>query len=141
MSLSQKCRKGQCIAPEDQAQRAGIWCERRAEHAVFSRLQRIHEREVQQLLASAATSAAVSGALNKLLKHSNGMEIVLAYPCDHFSRCYGLNRLLTLLLLQYANNMGLPIRAVPATGILSVTGVGHSVSPVTPRRVTVRSTR
>ncbi|MGA2602483.1 MAG: FAD-dependent oxidoreductase, partial [Bryobacteraceae bacterium] len=69
---------------EDQAPRAGIWCERQHEHAVFKRLHKLYLDQVSELLKDAG----VKTALDKALSHSSGMEITLAYPCDHFSRCY-----------------------------------------------------
>ena len=108
---------------EDQAQRAGIWCERQHEHAVFKRLHRVYLDQVPKLLSDARVETALDAALS----HSKGLEITLAYPCDHFSRCYGLNRLLVLLILEYADRKGLAIRELASTGLDSVTrkNYGH----------------
>jgi hypothetical protein len=106
---------------EDQAQRAGIWCERQHEHAVFKRLHKLYLDQVSELLKDAG----VKTALDKALSHSSGMEITLAYPCDHFSRCYGLNRLLVLLILEYADGKGLAIRELASTGLDSVTRMNY----------------
>jgi hypothetical protein len=111
---------------EDQGQRAGIWCEKHHEHAVFSRVHQVHKYQVHQVLADPATAAGVSQALQAALKHSQGLEILLAYPCDHFSRCYGLNRFMTLLILEYAQANGIQIAQMPWTGVGSVIGVGHT---------------
>ena len=105
---------------EDQAQRAAIWCERQHEHAVFARLHWSHSLEVRKLFNNPLTRTAVEITLDKLLQHANGFQIVLAYPCDHFSRCYGLNRFLCLLILEYAARERLRITAMPATGTFSV---------------------
>jgi hypothetical protein len=105
---------------EDQSQRASIWCERVHEHAVFARLHQIHLQQVQQILPDPA----VTQALQTVLEHAKGLEVDLAYPCSHFSRCYGLNRFLTLLLLEYAREK-LAIKGIPAMGVFSVSGVHH----------------
>jgi NAD(P)-binding Rossmann-like domain len=47
---------------EDQSQRAGIWCERMHEHAVFARLHQIHLQQVYAVLTDAAVRQALQGS-------------------------------------------------------------------------------
>jgi len=117
---------------EDQAQRAGIWCERQHEHAVFARLHWSHQLQVRRMFTDPSISGPLQSALHHVLAHAKGMEIVLAHPCDHFSRCYGLNRFLCLLILEYASMARLAISAMPGTGMLAVNPVGHSCTGARP---------
>ncbi|MGA2600845.1 MAG: FAD-dependent oxidoreductase, partial [Bryobacteraceae bacterium] len=111
---------------EDQAQRAGIWCERRHEHAVFKRLQKVYLDQVTELLKDAGVEKALDDAL---LNSKAFKKITLAYPCDHFSRCYGLNRLLVLLIIKHAAAKGLvAFEDLASTGVKSVIGVSHACS-------------
>jgi len=108
---------------EDQAQRAAIWALKWHGHAIFKRLHEVYRSQVQRLITNPATAPAIYNVLHGVLSHSQNLEVVLAYPCDHFSSCYGLNRLLTLLILEHARLTGLPISEGAGSSVFSVQGM------------------
>lgn len=110
---------------EDQALRAGIWCERKHEHAVFDRLHQIHKKQIDLLYQNPRIRPGLMSNLEEATQHAADLDLTLAYPCTHFGRSYGLNRFLVLLLLRYAVAAGLPIRETPSTGLHSISA-GHS---------------
>jgi hypothetical protein len=112
---------------EDQATRAYIWSTRQHDCAIHSELHRQHERLIDNLRSSPEWSI-VDAELSKLVIDPLP-EITLVHQCDHFSQCYGLNRLLVLLIAKYLeSNRQSPLRAgnrVTAVDA-SKTGTSHS---------------
>jgi hypothetical protein len=83
---------------EDQASRVYIWGRHaRHDHTALSRLHQFHESLAAHLLARFPY---LSQRLQTLTDRMPA-RVRLMYPCKHFSRCYGLNRFLVLLLATY----------------------------------------
>jgi hypothetical protein len=83
---------------EDQAGRVYIWGRHaRHDHAALSQLHQLHESLAVHLLAKFPS---LSQRLQTLTANMPAW-VRLMYPCTHFSRCYGLNRFLVLLLATY----------------------------------------
>ena len=121
------------LCAEDQAQRAYIWAEtRRHDHDIHSALHRVYTNEVDKLRASSLWDK-ICSVLDEVVGPFVP-DVALAYPCDHFSRCYGLNRFLTLLLDEYLRDrlrresvwyVHSKKYLLPATRIENVRGTGH----------------
>jgi hypothetical protein len=114
---------GELQSAEDQAQRASVWCGPAHDHAVYSRLHQVYQIAVDHLFLNFRHE--LFAALDKLALRAKDLEVNLAHGCDHFTRCYGLNRFLVLLFLRYAFEARLSIRALPREAALSVTGTRH----------------
>ncbi len=95
---------------EDQAQRAYIWGNKKD-----------HDCKVQKKLHCAYVAAVdrlyeiwdEGGILNGIKARLKGWvrrplpeSVHLVYPCDHFSKCYGLNHLLVLLFAKHLEEEG-----------------------------------
>jgi len=108
---------------EDQAQRAYIWANTAAhDHEIHANLQHRHVDIISQLDSDVTIWAAVTCALDTIVRaHVPRMSFV--YRCDHFSKCYGLNRFLVLLLLRYLQRaQSGAVTEYPNTEVTSVTG-------------------
>jgi hypothetical protein len=113
------------LSPEDQAQRAHVWGNEKYDRLIMRQLQAKHQKVVDEIWRTMSTK--VSLGVEKLLTDfSPDISIELMYPCDHFSKCYALNRFLVLLVkkyLDYAQKYPVTFtsgkyfkRAVPADG-------------------------
>ena len=90
---------------EDQAQRAFLWGATRGhDHAVNSDLHQTYQDIVNSLRADPKVWKDIEDRLKGTVNPSVP-DITLAYPCTHFSRCYGLNRFLVLLLKEYLESV------------------------------------
>jgi hypothetical protein len=109
---------------EDQAQRTLIWNALRADdEKALAQLEGAYAHAVEGLTASAAWGT-IDLVLAGLVRNPMPAT-VLAHDGACFSRCYALNRLLALLLLQFALGRGLPIHRRPQVEVTGVMPVGH----------------
>jgi hypothetical protein len=109
---------------EDQASRVYIWGRHaHHDHSALSRLHQFHESLATHLLAK------FPSLLKTLQTLTAGMPgtVQLMYPCTHFSRCYGLNRFLVLLLATYLQKRG-KSTLLSGRSLSDVQGVAHSCS-------------
>ncbi len=108
---------------EDQAGRVYIWGgDARHDHDALLRLHQIHETVVNKLLARLPS-------LSKKLREITAAKpstVKLVYPCAHFSRCYGLNRFLVLLLATYLKRYHGMDTLLSGHNLHAVHGVGHT---------------
>jgi hypothetical protein len=116
---------------EEQAQRALIWNggdhEQIHDHSVLEHLHDVHARIAFQYAFRPAVAAEI-----QTLFRTPFPEITLVHSCEHFSRCYALNRFVALLVIATALK-NKKIRYVRNAGIASVTatrsgGVTHACS-------------
>jgi hypothetical protein len=92
---------------DDQAHRALLWSvDKPSLHAILTRLHQAHTSAIREVRGSAAW-AQIETALSQLTAGRNLARIQLAHPCDHFSPCYSLNRLIALLIGAYMVDRGL----------------------------------
>ncbi|HEY2293631.1 MAG TPA: hypothetical protein VGM86_23240 [Thermoanaerobaculia bacterium] len=109
---------------EDHASRVYIWGRHaHHDHGALSRLHQVHESLAAHLLAR---FPALSQRLQALTANMPG-TVRLMYPCAHFSRCYGLNRFLVLLLATYLQKRG-KSTLLSGRSLSDVRGVAHSCS-------------
>lgn len=86
---------------EDQAQRAYIWGKTRQHDCDVHRvLHRVHEDTINKLRQDSSVWTIIRNEL-KILIGASVPDLELVHSCDHFSRCYALNRFLALLVAQY----------------------------------------
>lgn len=98
---------------EDQAQRAFIWSESSDhDHAVLHDLHEAHQSAINALFDPPLPGQTrddgggpdlwncVYFALQRIMR-TDIASVDFVYSCDHFSRCYSLNRFLTLLMQRY----------------------------------------
>ncbi len=110
---------------EDQAQRAWKWCGTLHDHAVFQQLFGVYKKAADSLLSDPSFRTQIWSVLKRLTARASHLDVTLTYPCTHFSKCYGLNHFLVLVILAYAARNGLSIRALPNEVALSVEGLTH----------------
>jgi FAD binding domain len=88
---------------EDQAQRAYIWGQNRGQdHVPQMQLQKAFRDEIDDLWSAA------SGGLVRVLHHvvkDPVPNLHLVHPCLHFSKSYGLNRFLVMLIDKYLTHV------------------------------------
>lgn len=87
---------------EDHARRTSIMAPDRARDCLI--LARLHERHLNVIDAikhDAKAWSEITKALNKMTNGRPLKQIVLSFPCVHFTWCYALNRFVALLLAQY----------------------------------------
>ena len=96
------------FAAEDQAQRALLWCKPSSldEHRALQRLHDTYVQAVRNLTLLHPARGLLIDSLTALLR-ANPHPLLLVHSCTHFSRCYGLNHLLVLLLEAVARIRGL----------------------------------
>lgn len=108
---------------EDQAQRAYIWSTSAYDHRLLQELHERYERVVRDVL-NGPHKKGVEAALKGIMGHRPGhLEIKLVHECTHFSRCYGLNRFLVLLIAEYMRDEYGDILH-PSTRIVKIAGTG-----------------
>lgn len=122
---------GEIIGPEQQAERAYAWAGTwEHDHEAHVMLHRRHLRAVGKLAGDAAAWRSVSAALDTVIDTSpdaDAFNVELVHPCTHFSRCYGLNHLLVLLVDEYLARKRPGHRSVrPDTTVTGVQGIGHA---------------
>lgn len=113
---------------EDCAVRGYIWSGAASRDcAVLQQLHKDHLMVIDKLKKSGSWDR-VKTALSPILKKiPDELTIKLAFPCDHFSSCYALNRFLTLLLAELISEMnGGSSPLLPATKIVGVTSNTHT---------------
>ena len=110
---------------EDQATRLYIWgADGRHDHAPLLSLHQTHQRVVDRLLPSSASSPVPNLCTTLANLTANAPSAVkLMYPCTHFSRCYGLNRFLVLLLATYLERHAKRSTLLPQLSLAGVAGV------------------
>lgn len=92
---------------EDQAQRAMTWSRTRIhDHRIQQRLHDVHLDQVRWLLNTSNAAPAVGHHLPVMLRKPFPATVELAHSCSHFSRCYPLNRFLSLLFIEYLRAQG-----------------------------------
>jgi hypothetical protein len=109
---------------EEQAQRALIWNsgdgEKQKDHSVLSHLHRVHLRIAEAYSKDPKVASQVRDLLRDPLP-----SITFLHPCEHFSRCYAINRFMALLILTVeARNR--KIRYLPGTTIANVSSASSS---------------
>jgi hypothetical protein len=113
---------------EDQATRLYTWgAGPRHDHEPLRVLHESHAKLVEKLLpgpGSYPPDADLLDALKKLTSRTPD-TVTLMYPCNHFSRCYGLNRFLVLLLATYLSRYKGRATLLPERSLAQVAGVGH----------------
>jgi hypothetical protein len=114
---------------EDQASRVYVWGTGAShDHGALAQLHRSHAGIVDKLLSGPGLTHPVQGLPSVLEKMTANMPTVvtLMHPCGHFSRCYGLNRFLVLLLAtylsRYRNNTA---TLLPGRSLHDVVGNNH----------------
>jgi hypothetical protein len=97
----------------------------RHDHSALERLHQTHQDVVDRLLPSPPAVTRLATALAKAVSNAPD-TVTLMYPCTHFSRCYGLNRFLVLLIAAYLRRYrGVPT-LLPGRSLDSVSGLSHT---------------
>jgi len=107
---------------EDHAQRARRIARPEELHRIQETLHARYKELVENLVKSSDWNGVMSALDHKVGRRSVD-KVYLAYKCNHFSWCYGLNHLVTLIVMAYARarsltpgfEPGLPYRAALAT--------------------------
>lgn len=105
---------------EDQAQRAHIWATENHDHEIYERLDKQYQTQVQRLRFEKSLWSDIVEYLDKIVRRSQRTEMV--FHCTHFSRCYGLNRFVSLLLAAYLGNRAKVKVLYPNTVVHSIVG-------------------
>jgi hypothetical protein len=85
-------------AAEDQFQRAILWSTRAWDCELHRQVQRSYEGAVKAL---------IRGSPRLSLPRRGDIRLTMAYPCDHFGRCYALNRAVALIIARIEENRNL----------------------------------
>lgn len=116
---------------DDQAQRAYLWGTRGAltvparDHAIHEKLHQIFIDAVDRLARDRAVWPLIVAVLHKTVRSKGTAKISLIFPCNHFDRCYALNRFLVLLLERYYQlEHGMQV-LYPNVRIDNIVGQGH----------------
>jgi hypothetical protein len=115
------------FSAEDQANRAYIWNEEKIhDHYVHQNTQDVHQGIVDGIFDDKSQWWKISEILGRMLvRPADKVRVKLAYQCNHFTKCYGLNRFLTLLIAKYMEeNQNPPL--VPNTSVMHIEGVKHA---------------
>ena len=118
----------QLQSAEDQAGRAYVWGTGAPhDHGALELLHNLHAAIVNRLLPGPGVNQPVPGLPGILATMTAKMpdEITLMYPCSHFSRCYGLNRFLVLLLAAYLWRYRRKETLMAGSSLHDVVGVSH----------------
>lgn len=122
------------LSAEDQANRAHIWSTTEHDHPYNELVQQKHQGVVDELAAGPLWGD-ISGRLRVILSRAQfKFNVELAHSCTHFSKCYGLNRFLVLLLLKYfqeEHSGYTPLRQ--NRKIKEISGVGPHVCRLRPK--------
>jgi len=112
---------------EDQGLRAKVWNGLRWDHNVQMRLDAVHLRIAAELLPRKGGNTEIEERIAGLLRHSDGVELRLVHPCQHFTAIYPLNRFVVYLLYRYATVAGLSERIDirPGRSLATVECVDH----------------
>lgn len=119
---------------EDYAQRAAVWSRvGELDHPIQKRLHDTHQSLVDKLSGEAKLWRKIEKALDGFDGNlDRKLRIKLAYPCDHFSTCYPLNRFLVLLVARYIHKKFGYDPLLPRTKVLEAHGVGSHRCLMTP---------
>lgn len=113
---------------EDQAQRAYLWTGKwEHDHEAYELLHRLHQRAIGNIINTPSIWGSVHAGLDPIIDASpDAVNVELIHPCNHFSKCYGLNHFLVLLIAAYLleKSGNYPLR--PDTMIHAVQGNGHT---------------
>lgn len=117
---------------EDQSQRAFIWGHSKEhDHDVHLALHKEYENAINDLFdpwRDNALQEIVEGRLEMWIRDPLPEIVDFVYPCSHFSKCYGLNRMLALLFAKYLSehprHSG-KVNLYPKTSVFNVTGANH----------------
>jgi hypothetical protein len=108
--------ESEILEAENSAHRSELWlgnrnddrdtkiCLSRRSHAIYQELHQAHQKVIDKLMLEPKIWADIKTPLRKMTApffEDFGNRITLAYPCDHFSKCYAFNRFLTLLIAAY----------------------------------------
>jgi hypothetical protein len=113
---------------EDYAQRSYVWSTTGdLDHPIQQKLHDDYVVAINRIFSDSRLRRKVEGALEDIIgKLHKRLTIKLAYPCEHFSTCYPLNRFLVLLIAEYIRRTFGYDPLQPRTKILEVYGVnGH----------------
>jgi hypothetical protein len=119
---------------EDQAQRAYIWgYNGKHDHDVHAALHNSHQKVIDELWNNQPFKQQIAQALDNLIRQDvidQKIEVTLVHRCEHFSNCYGLSRLLVLLLDKHLR-VKYGIQSLrPHTVVTQVIGTRHSCGNV-----------
>jgi hypothetical protein len=120
---------------EDQASRVYVWGTGSPhDHGALAQLHRLHVGIVDKLLPGPGLTHPVQDLSSVLEKMTASMPaaVTLMHPCSHFSRCYGLNRFMVLLLATYLSRYRNTATLLPGQSLHDVVGNNHQCanSPV-----------
>jgi hypothetical protein len=111
---------------EDQTKRAYIWSTNEYDHHLLEALHNVYEKLVDKLFEKPYKKN-IESTLKGIMRYKPGdLKIKIVYGCTHFSNCYGLNRILTLLIAKYMQNDYGQI-LYPSARIVKVVGAGSHV--------------
>ncbi len=106
LQLPQKVRadiQKQAQDIDDQANRSLVWFEHSGpDHIVLDRLM----QDYRSLADSIYNRTSVPGRLSRAIRSDDFEALWLVHPCTHFNQAYGLNRLLSLLLIRQLRKSG-----------------------------------
>lgn len=119
---------------EDQAQRAYPWGHADSQdHHVVGGLHASHEKALDELWNSTSLMPALAQLLDGLIRDevkTGDLSVTLAHRCSHFGNCYGMNRLLVLMLNRHLKEQYGVSALRPNTVVLKVRGATHHCAGV-----------
>jgi hypothetical protein len=114
-----------CLAADEEAHRAYPWHAdpRMTAHSVLAEWHRRYVIEAKRIFNKELTDADKA----RIREEFRDAHVTLVHGCDHFDFCYGLNRLLVLLLtmVRVGNSEDMGEIIVPNTGVDHVTSPEH----------------
>lgn len=119
----------QIQSAEDQAQRAFVWGNNSVhDHPIYTVLESSHRSAVDELWSNNLIRNQVINTFDDWVKDPLP-DVELAFPCDHFSKCYGLNQFLVRLLVKYLKERRDMPCLRPQTKVVKVTEHGKHRKP------------
>jgi hypothetical protein len=112
---------------DDQAQRAHVWGSTwQHDCQVFSTLHDAYQDAIDELATSGIWRRVGYELGDLIFASAHSLQVKLVHPCEHFTKCYALNRFLVLLIDKFIKQEVGRSLIEANTAIIGVKGVRHT---------------
>jgi hypothetical protein len=116
------------LSIEDQAKRSHLWSgTRQHDHEILSAIYELYQDLIDNLSHDHRIWPRIVEKIDDIMDGSpDELNVKLVYPCRHFSKCYGLNQFLVLLIAKYLKMKYNHYPLQSNTVVLDVRGNDHT---------------